>query len=97
MERKDNLLKIKMMNAVVKSLRLSLLLPQTGCVHWQERCLKPFVDEQQLRVAPTEASFGEVLQKKKIIIKKIHGSSALRNEFSAVFYLNCSVQNIPAS
>lgn len=65
LERKDNLLKIKMMNAVVKSLRLSLLLPQTGCVHWQERCLKPFVDEQQLRVAPTEASFGEVLQKKK--------------------------------
>lgn len=66
MERKDNLLKIKMMNAVLKSLRRSLLLPQTGCVHWQARCLKPFLDEQQLSVAPTEASFGEELQIKSM-------------------------------
>lgn len=65
MERKDNLLKIKMMNAVLKGLRLSLLPPQSFCV-MAGKMFKTFTDEEQLSVAPTKASFGEVLQTKSM-------------------------------
>jgi len=55
LERKDNLLRIKMMKAVLKSWRLSLLLPQNSSVMPG----KLYTDEQQLSMAPAEASFAE--------------------------------------